>query len=336
MAQMKYFYELTISSSPHIHSPISTRTIMRDVLIALAPALVGSVYYFGFRALLVTLVSVAACVFFEWSYCRLTKMNCKVYDLSAVVTGVLLAFVCPVTIPYWTIIIGDFFAIVVVKMLFGGVGRNIVNPALAGRAFLMSWAMLMTNWVAVGFQNAAGLLNTADAVTAATPLASMHQGVLPQGVSLLDMFLGNVGGCMGETSALLLLLGFGYLLIRKVVSARIPVAFIGTVAVLTFLFPQGNDRLAWMAANLFSGGLMLGAMFMATDYVTSPVTHLGQVVFGIGCGVLTVVIRYFGGYPEGVSYAILIMNCCVVLLDRIGRPKKFGAPKKVKKGVAKV
>ena len=333
---MKYFYELTISSSPHIHSPISTRTIMRDVLIALAPALVGSVYYFGFRALLVTLVSVAACVFFEWSYCRLTKMNCKVYDLSAVVTGVLLAFVCPVTIPYWTIIIGDFFAIVVVKMLFGGVGRNIVNPALAGRAFLMSWAMLMTNWVAVGFQNAAGLLNTADAVTAATPLASMHQGVLPQGVSLLDMFLGNVGGCMGETSALLLLLGFGYLLIRKVVSARIPVAFIGTVAVLTFLFPQGNDRLAWMAANLFSGGLMLGAMFMATDYVTSPVTHLGQVVFGIGCGVLTVVIRYFGGYPEGVSYAILIMNCCVVLLDRIGRPKKFGAPKKVKKGVAKV
>ena len=336
MAQMKYFYELTISSSPHIHSPISTRTIMRDVLIALAPALVGSVYYFGFRALLVTLVSVAACVFFEWSYCRLTKMNCKVYDLSAVVTGVLLAFVCPVTIPYWTIIIGDFFAIVVVKMLFGGVGRNIVNPALAGRAFLMSWAMLMTNWVAVGFQNAAGLLNTADAVTAATPLASMHQGVLPQGVSLLDMFLGNVGGCMGETSALLLLLGFGYLLIRKVVSARIPVAFIGTVAVLTFLFPQGNDRLAWMAANLFSGGLMLGAMFMATDYVTSPVTHLGQVVFGIGCGVLTVVIRYFGGYPEGVSYASLIMNCCVVLLDRIGRPKKFGAPKKVKKGVAKV
>ena len=336
MAQMKYFYELTISSSPHVHSPVTTRTIMRDVLIALAPALVGSVYYFGFRALLVTLVSVAACVFFEWSYCRLTKMNCKVYDLSAVVTGVLLAFVCPVTIPYWTIIIGDFFAIVVVKMLFGGVGRNIVNPALAGRAFLMSWAMLMTNWVAVGFQNAAGLLNTADAVTAATPLASMHQGVLPQGVSLLDMFLGNVGGCMGETSALLLLLGFGYLLIRKVVSARIPVAFIGTVAVLTFLFPQGNDRLAWMAANLFSGGLMLGAMFMATDYVTSPVTHLGQVVFGIGCGVLTVVIRYFGGYPEGVSYAILIMNCCVVLLDRVGRPKKFGAPKKVKKGVAKV
>ena len=335
MAQMKYFYELTISSSPHVHSPVTTRTIMRDVVIALLPALIGAVYYFGFRALMVTLVSVAACVFFEWGYCKLTGMNCKVYDLSAVVTGMLLAFVCPVTIPYWTIIIGDFFAIIVVKMIFGGVGRNIVNPALAGRAFLMSWAVLMTNWVAVGFENAAGLLNTVDAVTAATPLASMHQGVLPQGVSLAEMFLGNVGGCMGETSALLLLIGFGYLLVRKVVSARIPLAFIGTVAVLTFLFPQGNDRLAWMGAQLCCGGLMLGAMFMATDYVTSPVTHLGQVVFGIGCGVITVVIRYFGGYPEGVSYAILIMNCCGVLLDRIGRPRKFGAPKKVKKGVAK-
>ena len=330
MAQMKYFYELTISSSPHVHSPVTTRTIMRDVLIALAPALLGSIYFFGLRALLVTLISVTSCVFFEWAYCRITKMNCKVYDLSAVLTGVLLAFVCPVTIPYWTIIIGDFFAIVIIKMLFGGIGRNIINPALGGRAFMMSWAMLMTNWVAVGWENSAGLLSTVDAVTAATPLAAMHRGVLPQDASLLDLFLGNVGGSMGETSALLLLLGFGYLLIRKVVSLRIPVSFLGTVAVLTFLFPRGNDNLSWMVANLCSGGLMLGALFMATDYVTSPVTHLGQIVFGIGCGLLTVMIRYFGGYPEGVSYAILIMNCCVVLLDRIGRPKKFGAPKKVK------
>ena len=150
----------------------------------------------------------------------------------------------------------------------------------------------------------------------------------------MDMFLGNIGGCIGETSAFLLLLGFGYLLIRKIVTPRIPLAFIGTVAVITFLFPQGNDRVMWMASQLLSGGLMLGALFMATDYVTSPVTKPGQVIFGIGCGVITVVIRYFGGYPEGVSYAILIMNCCVVLLDRIGRPKKFGAPKK-QKGVAK-
>ena len=327
MAVKKYFYELTISSSPHVHSPVTTQTIMRDVLIALAPALIGSVYFFGFRALLVALVSAAACVFFEWAYCKLTKTPCKIYDLSAVVTGVLLAFVCPVTIPYWCILIGDFFAIIVVKAIFGGIGRNIVNPALAGRAFMFSYPALMTNWVKPGFNNAAGLFSTVDAVTGATPLAQMGQGNLPE-ASVLDMFLGNVGGCIGETSVLLHLIGLVYLLARKIINLRIPVAFIGTVAVLTFLFPQGNNNLAWMAAQLFSGGLFLGAIFMATDYVTSPVTKLGQVVFGIGCGVLTVVIRYFGGYPEGVSYAILIMNCCVVLLDRIGRPKKFGAPKK--------
>ena len=327
MAVKKYFYELTISSSPHVHSPVTTQTIMRDVLIALAPALVGGVVFFGFRALLVTLISAAACVFFEWGYCKLTKTSCKIYDLSAVVTGVLLAFVCPVTIPYWCIIIGDFFAIIVVKALFGGIGRNIVNPALAGRAFMFSWPALMTTWVIPGFANQAGIFSTVDAVTGATPLASMGKGLLPE-ASILDMFLGNIGGTIGETSVLLLLIGLVYLLVRKVITLRIPLAFIGTVAVLTFLFPQGNNPLQWMAAQLFSGGLFLGAIFMATDYVTSPLTKMGQIVFGIGCGVITVVIRYFGGYPEGVSYAILIMNCCVVLLDRIGRPKKFGAPKK--------
>ena len=327
MAVKKYFYELTISSSPHMHAPVTTQTIMRDVLIALAPALIGSVYFFGFRALMVTLLSAAACVFFEWAYCRLTKTPCKIYDLSAVVTGVLLAFVCPVTIPYWCIIIGDFFAMIVVKAIFGGIGRNIVNPALAGRAFMFSYPALMTTWVKPGFSNAAGIFNTADAVTGATPLAQMGQGAMPE-ATLSEMFLGNIGGCIGETSALLLLVGLAYLLIRKVITLRIPLAFIGTVAVLTVLFPQGNGNFQWMAAQLLSGGLFLGAIFMATDYVTSPLTKLGQIVFGIGCGVLTVVIRYFGGYPEGVSYAILIMNCCVVLLDRIGRPTKFGAPKK--------
>ena len=326
-AQARYFYEMTISSSPHVHSPVTTQTIMRDVLIGLLPALIGSVYFFGFRALTVTLVSAAACVFFEWAYCRMMKVNCKVYDLSAVVTGVLLAFVCPVTIPYWTIILGDLFAIVLVKMLFGGLGRNIVNPALAGRAFMFSWPVLMSTWVKVGFENAAGILNTADAVTAATPLANLHQGVMCE-ESVLDLFLGNVGGCIGETSALLLLIGFVYLLCRKVITARIPLAYIGTVAVLTFLFPQGNPSIQWMLSQVFGGGLMLGAIFMATDYVTSPLTRMGQIVYGIGCGVLTVMIRYFGGYNEGVSYAILCMNICVVLLDRIGRPVKFGAPKK--------
>ena len=327
MAQMKYFYELTISSSPHVHSKTTTQTIMRDVLIALLPALIGSVVFFGFRSLLVTLVSASACVFFEWAWCKLRKIPCKTYDLSAVVTGVLLAFVCPVTIPYWTIILGDFFAIIVVKMLFGGLGRNIVNPALAGRAFMFSWPVLMSTWVKVGFENAAGLLSTADAVTAATPLAALHQGQMCE-EPISALFWGNVGGCIGETSAALLLVGFAYLLARKVITVRIPLSYIGTVAVITFLFPMGNAPIDWMLAQIFGGGLMLGAIFMATDYVTSPLTKLGQIVYGIGCGVITVLIRYFGGYNEGVSYAILCMNCCVVLLDRIGRPVKFGAPKK--------
>ena len=327
MAQMKYFYELTISSSPHVHSSTTTKTIMRDVLIGLAPAMLIAVYVFGLRALTVTAVSVAACVFFEWLYCKMTGMHCKIYDLSACVTGVLLAFVCPVTIPYWTIVLGAAFAILLVKMLFGGLGRNIVNPALAGRAFMFSWPVLMSTWVKPGFANAAGLLSTADAVTAATPLANMHQGIMCE-ESIGQLFFGSVGGCIGETSTVALLIGLAYLLFRKVITIRIPAAYILTVAVLTFLFPQGNDRIAWMAAHLFGGGLMLGAIFMATDYVTSPVTKLGQLIYAMGCGILTVMIRYFGGYNEGVSYAILIMNTCVVLLDRIGRPVKFGAPKK--------
>ena len=325
--QMKYFYELTISSSPHVHSPQTTTTIMRDVLIALIPALLGSVFFFGFRPLLVTLISAAACVFFEWGWCRLLKKPNRIYDLSALVTGVLLAFVCPPTIPYWCIIIGDFFAIIVVKQLFGGIGKNFLNPALAGRAFMFSWPVFMSTWVAVGFQNAAPLFGGADIVTSATPLAAMHQGLMPE-ESALDLFLGNIGGCIGETSALLLLIGFVYLLVRKVITARIPLAYMGTVAVLAFLFPQGNSRIDWMLMQLLSGGLVLGACFMATDYVTSPVTKLGQILFGIGCGVLTILIRYFGGYNEGVSYAILVMNACVVLLDKVGRPTKFGAPKK--------
>ena len=333
MAQMKYFYELTISSSPHVHSSTTTQTIMRDVLIALAPAMVAGVAFFGARALTVTAVSVLACVFFEWLYCKMTGMHCKVYDLSACVTGVLLAFVCPVTIPYWTIILGAMFAIMLVKMLFGGLGRNIVNPALAGRAFMFSWPVLMSTWVKVGMENAAPVvgpvvgLGAADVVTAATPLANMHQGIMCD-ATIGQLFIGNVGGCIGETSALALLIGLGYLLVRKVITVRIPLAYVGTVAILTFLFPMGNDRIAWMAAQVFGGGLMLGAIFMATDYVTSPVTKMGQIIYGIGCGVLTVMIRYFGGYNEGVSYAILCMNACVVLLDRIGRPVKFGAPKK--------
>ena len=329
MASNKYVYELTISSSPHAHSTTTTQTVMRDVLIALLPALIGSVVFFGLRALMVTLVSAAACVFFEWGYRKMMKLDNTAWDLSAVVTGVLLAFVCPPTIPYWMIVVGALFAIVLVKQLFGGIGKNFVNPALAGRAFMFSWPVAMATWVKVGFSNAAPLVGSADIVTQATPLSAMHQGYFDPALGTIkDLFLGNVGGCIGETSALLLLIGFVYLLVRKVISARIPVAYIATVAVLAFLFPMGNDRLVWTAAQVFGGGLMLGAIFMATDYVTSPITKMGQIIFGIGCGVLTIAIRYFGGYSEGVSYAILIMNLCVVLLDKVGRPKKFGSPKK--------
>ena len=327
MAQMKYYYELTISSSPHVHSPVTTRTIMRDVILALTPALAFSVFVFGFRALTVTAVSMLACWFFEKMWNKLMKKHDKTYDLSALVTGMLLAFVCPPTIAYWQIILGAAFAILLVKMLFGGIGRNIVNPALAGRAFMFSWPVAMSTWIKAGWENSASILNPVDIITEATPLAAMHHRLMPD-ASIWEMFVGTIGGCIGETSALLLLVGGAYLLIRKVITWHIPVSYIATVAVLAFLFPMGNDRIAWMAAQLFGGGLMLGAIFMATDYVTSPLTKLGQIVYGIGCGVLTILIRYFGGYNEGVSYAILCMNCCVVLLDRIGRPVKYGAPKK--------
>ena len=328
MAQMKYYYELTISSSPHAHTRNTTRAIMGHVLIALTPALIGSVYYFGIRALVMCLMSMVACLLIEKIWCRLMHQNDKTYDRSALVTGLLLAFVCPSTIPYWQLLIGDAFAILLVKMLFGGIGKNLFNPALAARAFLFSWPVSMSTWATVGWENQAEVFGSnVDIVTAATPLAAMHRGEMPA-EELLDMFLGNVGGCIGETSVALILIGFVYLLITKVISPRIPLFYIGTVAVLSFLFPLGNDRLMWTAAQLCSGGLMLGAVFMATDYVTSPITRAGQIVYAIGCGLLTFVIRYFGGYNEGVSYTILIMNACVVLFDRIGRPKKFGNPGK--------
>lgn len=320
---------LLLSSSPHAHCRDTTRTIMRDVCIALLPALCGAIYFFGWQALSLTLVSVASCVFFEWAYRSILKKDRTTNDFSAIVTGMLLAFVCPITVPYWVIVIGAFFAIVVVKQLFGGIGSNLVNPALAARAFLFSWPAIMNTWVAPGtklsfFSNPA----TVDAVTAATPLASLANGQLPAD-SLLDMFLGSIGGCMGETSALLLLIGGIYLVARRVISVRIPLCYLATVAVLAFAFPPASaGRLDWMLYQLLSGGLMIGAIFMATDYTTSPVTRGGQIVFAIGCGVLTIALRYFGSYVEGVSYAILIMNCCVGFFDKIGTSRRFGAVKK--------
>ena len=322
---------LTISSSPHVHSPNSTRRLMFDVCLALVPALIAAIWYFGWRCLTVVMVSVAACVFFEWAYRKIMKKENACADLSAVVTGILLAFVCPPTIPYWVAILGALFAIVLVKQLFGGIGQNIVNPALAARAFLFSWPLFMNTWIRSGVHPAVFSNPTSaalDGLTAATPLASMSAGKLP-GEDALDLFLGQTGGCIGEVCAAALLLGGVYLLLRRVITLRIPLSYLGTVAVLAFTFPLGGaNRLDWMLCQLLSGGLMLGALFMATDYTTSPVTHAGQIAYGVGCGVLTLLFRYFGSYPEGVTYAILIMNCCVGFFDKMGIPKRFGVIKK--------
>ena len=330
--------KLIASSSPHIRSNESTRTIMMDVIIAMIPALIMSVFVFGFRALALTLVSVAACVFWEWGYRKLLKKPQSIGDLSAVVTGMLLAFVCPPTLPYWMIIIGAFFAIVVVKQLFGGIGCNFMNPALAGRAVLLaSYATAMTTW-AVPMSKLSIFGSNADAVTSSTPLAIMKGGdlaSLTSNYSVVDMFLGRIGGSLGEVSALMMLLGGVYLVIRKVISWQTPVAYIATVAVVTFLFPRGNDPMTFMLYNVLGGGLFLGAFFMATDYVTSPVTKKGQLIFGLGCGLITVFIRYFGSYPEGVCYSILIMNCCTWIIDKYTKPTRFGVDKKAKKEAAK-
>ncbi len=288
----------------------------------------------------------AGCMFFEWGYQKLMKKPVRIMDLSCVVTGMLLAFVCPVQIPYWMILIGDFFAIVVVKQLFGGIGKNFVNPALAGRAILLaSYAGAMTSWVDPAI-NKANLIGNVDIVTAATPLSYM-KGTDPAAIaesfaslketySVTNMFLGQIGGSMGEVSVLMLLLGGVYLIWRKVINWQTPVAYIATVAVLTFLFPRAGTSVEWMLYSIFGGGLMLGAFFMATDYATSPVTKKGQLIFGIGCGVFTVLIRYFGSYNEGVCYSIMVMNLFVALIDKNTKPTRFGVVKSDKKeGAAK-
>ena len=327
--------KLIASSSPHIRSNEDTRSIMLDVIIALLPALAWSVYCFGWKALLLTAVSVVSCVFWEWAYRKLMKKSNMVGDLSAVVTGILLSFVCPVDLPWWAVIIGAFFSIVVVKQLYGGIGCNFLNPALAGRAIMLaSYATAMTTW-AVPMSKLSIFGSNADAVTSSTPLAIMKGGdlaSLTSNYSVVDMFLGRIGGSLGEVSALMLLLGGVYLVIRKVISWQTPVAFIATVAVLCLISaPAGISAVDYMLYNVFGGGLMLGAIFMATDYATSPVTKPGQLVFGIGCGLLTCFIRRFGSYPEGVCYSILIMNCTTWLLDKYIRPTIYGAVKKEKK-----
>ncbi|MEE0795523.1 MAG: RnfABCDGE type electron transport complex subunit D [Oscillospiraceae bacterium] len=316
---------LTVSSAPHIRSGDTTRRTMLDVLIALIPALIAAVILFGLRALVLTVISAAVCVVVELLYCLVTRRKSTVGDLSAVVTGVLLAFSLPASCPYWVVAVGDAFAIIVVKGFIGGLGQNVFNPALGGRALIMLfWPATITRYgtEAVDAFN----FGAVDIVSSSTPLQTMARPALPE-ASLLDMFLGKIGGCIGEVCTLALLIGLVYLLVRRVISWRIPVAYIGTMAVLTLVFYKTDSALTWMLYSIMGGGAMLGAIFMATDYVTSPTLPSAQLVYGIGCGALTVLFRYFGLFPEGVTYAILIMNACAWALDRAVPVKRFGVGK---------
>ena len=327
---------LTVSASPHKRTADTTRGIMLDVILALVPALILSVVLFGPRGLLVTVVSVAACVLFEFLARKVMKRSMTIGDLSAVVTGILLAFNLPSTIPLWMVVIGDAVAIIVVKQFFGGIGQNFVNPALVGRIVLMaSFPVQMSDYPAPF----AWRMPEVAAVTSATPLAqfsdvygaenlqsAMDAAGLP---SLLDMLFGVRGGCLGETCAIALLLGFVYLLIRRVISPTIPLMYVGTVAVIMLIAGKGNFE--FVAYQLLSGGLLLGAIFMATDYTTSPVNFKGNLLYALGCGLITALIRIFASLPEGVSFSILLMNILVPHLDRLTTPKPFGTRKEKKR-----
>ena len=307
--------KLLVSSAPHITGKDTTASLMRDLIIAMVPALVASTLFFGVQSLILTAVSVLACVAFEYLYEKMLKKPITVGDLSAAVTGILLAFNCPPTLPLWTVVVGAFFAIIIVKQLFGGLGYNFANPAIVARIILgLGYTGLMTSWTFPATVSG-------DAVASATPLAVYAAGGT---VNYLDMFVGSTGGVLGETSALALLLGFVYLVVRKVISPTIPVTYVATVAVLAVVL--GVDPVVYV----LGGGLLLGAIFMATDYVTSPYTEKGKIIFGIGLGLITVIIRRFGSMTEGVSYAILLMNLVVPYINKATRQKPLGAPKAVK------
>ena len=309
--------QLLVTASPHVRSNRTVKKDMLDVIIALIPAGIASVYYFGYRALILILASVLTCVLSEYIFNKATKRKQSIKDLSAVVTGILLAYNVPFTLPVWQMVIGAMFAIIVAKMFFGGIGQNIVNPALAARAFLMaSWSETMTSFVPP--QRVATLKTVKDVsmVSGATPLSD------PASFSTMDLFLGNIPGCLGEVSALAILIGACYLIVRKVIHVRIPLTYIVTATVLLGIF--GADGFAASLRNILSGGMLLGAFFMATDYTTTPMTIKGQYVFAIGAGILTAIIRVWGGYPEGVSYSILLMNLVVPIIEAHTRAKTFG------------
>ena len=314
-----------VSTNPHVRSKVTTQSIMRDVLIALAPACIFGVYNFGFDALIRLIIGVVTCVATEAIYQYFMHLKVTVSDLSAAVTGLLIAMNIPSTLNVGYEIVGCIFAIIVVKQLFGGIGQNFMNPALAARCFLLiSFTGRMTNFVT-------------DTYSGATPLAVLKPGAEPaQATSLLTLFIGKHAGVIGETSVICLLIGAAYLLIKKIISWRIPVTYIATFAVLMFLFAPGHQFEAeYLLKELCAGGLVLGAFFMATDYVTSPITPMGKIVFGVILGILTFIFRMFGGSAEGVSYAIIFSNLLVPLIERVTVPKSFGKQKPVKEKEAK-
>ncbi len=311
-----------VSGTPHVRSKESIQSIMRDVIIALVPATAMGIYYFGLKALILIVAAIVSSVFFEWLYEKITRKPVTISDLSAVVTGLLLAMNLPASAPVWVPIVGSAFAIIFAKQLFGGLGQNFINPALAGRAFLLaSYPTEMTTWTApTGFSGA-------DAVAVATPLSELKAGT-GLTASLGDLIVGNVGGCIGETCAIALIIGGIYLLYKHVISWKIPVIYIATVFILFAVIGRQGVRMPLQ--EIMAGGVMLGGIFMATDYASSPVTPKGQVIFAIGAGLITYLIRTFGGYPEGVSYSILLMNVCVPLIERFTEPTIFGALPKTK------
>ena len=323
--------KLTVSPSPHIHAKVSTRSLMTDVIIALLPAVICSVVFYGWKELLLLAVSVASCVLLEYVITRyLMRKPSTIGDMSAVITGILLALNVPYTTPWWVVFIGAVFAIAVAKMTFGGLGQNIFNPAIAGRVFLLvSFPTYMTHW-----EQPQGLFGV-DAISGPTPLGAIKEGLLQggsvqdimasKGYSYADMLFANLGGSAGEVCAIALLAGFVYLLCRRVIKPWITLSIFATVALTSLIFWGINPaRFTDPLFNLLTGGLILGACFMATDYVTSPMSNWGGVIFGVGIGFLTVMIRYFGSYPEGVSFAILIMNAFVPLINMAFKQKKFG------------
>ena len=315
---------LIVSPSPHLHTKTSTKSLMRDVVIAMMPAVIVSVLCYGWSELLVLGVSVASCVLLEYLITKyMLKKPCTVCDMSAVVTGILLALNLPATTPWWAVFVGAVFAIGVAKMTFGGLGQNLFNPAIAGRVFLLiSFPTYMTDWT-----KPQGFIGNFDAYTGATPLGLAKEGGMAaiEHLNYADMLFVNIGGSAGELSAIAILAGFVYLLARRVIRPYITLSILATVAVFSGIFWAINPaEFTDPVFNLLTGGVLLGSVFMATDYVTSPMSNMGGIVYGIGIGVLTMLIRYFGAYPEGMSFAILIMNSVVPLLNKWFHAKKYG------------